>query len=40
MINGYMTTKEIVEKWNITPRRVRTMFVNGQLQGASKLGRE
>lgn len=40
MIDGYMTIKEIAEKWNVTPRRVRAMCLNGQIDGASKLGRE
>lgn len=40
MIEGYMTINEIAEKWNLTPRRVRTMCLNGQIEGAAKLGRE
>lgn len=40
MIEGYLTITEIAEKWNITPRRVRAMCQKGQIEGASKLGRE
>ena len=40
MIEGYLTIKEIAEKWNITPRRVRAMCQKNQIEGASKLGRE
>lgn len=40
MIVGYLTINEIAEKWNITPRRVRAMCLNGQIVGAAKLGRE
>lgn len=40
MIEGYLTIKEIAKKWKITPRRVRAMCLNGQIDGAAKLGRE
>lgn len=40
IINGYLSINEISKKWNLTPRRVRTMCLNGQIDGASKLGRE
>lgn len=39
MINGYLTINEVAEKWNISPRRVRTMCLNGQIVGAAKLGK-
>lgn len=40
MINGYLSIKEVAEKWNITPRRVRVLCETGRIEGASKLGRE
>ena len=39
MIDGYFTINEIAEKWEVTPRRVRAMCMNGQIVGAAKLGR-
>lgn len=40
MIDGYMTINEVAKKWEVTPRRVRAMCANGQIEGAAKLGRE
>lgn len=40
MIDGYFTINEIAEKWGITSRRIRTMCINGQIEGAAKFGRE
>lgn len=40
MINGYMSIKEVAEKWDITPRRVRVLCETGRIEGAAKLGRE
>lgn len=40
MIKGYMSIKEVAEKWEITPRRVRVLCETGRIAGASKLGRE
>ena len=40
MINGYLSINDVAEKWNLSPRRVRGMCLNGQIPGASKLGRE
>ena len=40
MINGYMSIKEVAEKWNVTPRRVRVVCETGRIEGAAKLGRE
>lgn len=40
MIDGYLTISEVAEKWGVTPRRIRTLCSNGQIEGASKLGRE
>lgn len=40
MIEGYMSIKEIAEKWSLSPRRVRAMCANGLISGAAKLGKE
>lgn len=40
MIIGYLTIKEVAEKWDITPRRVRVLCETGRIEGAAKLGRE
>ena len=40
MIDGYMTINELAEKWGVTPRRIRAMCANGQIEGAAKLERE
>lgn len=39
MIDGYLTINEAAENWNVSARRVRTMCLNGQIEGAAKLGR-
>lgn len=39
MIKGYMSITEIAKKWNLTPRRVRAMCAEGQIEGAAKLGK-
>ena len=38
MIEGYLTVNEIAEKWDVSPRRVRAMCLNGQIPKAEKLG--
>ena len=40
MIKGYISVNDVAEKWNLSPRRVRTMCQEGKIEGASKLGRE
>lgn len=40
MIEGYLTINEMAEKWDVTPRRVRKMCLDGKIKGAAKLGRE
>lgn len=40
MIKGYMSIKEVAEKWDVTPRRVRVLCETGRIEGAAKLGRE
>ena len=39
MIDGYLSISEVAKKWKLTPRRVRAMCENGQIDGAAKLGR-
>ena len=34
----FMTTKEAVEKWNISERRVRQLLQDGRIEGAVKVG--
>ena len=34
-----MTTKQAAEKWSISDRRVRTLCVNGQIDGAWREGK-
>lgn len=38
MIEGYLSIKEIAEKWGITPRRVQVLCVTGRIKGAGKIG--
>ena len=40
MINGYMSIKEVADKWNISPRRVRELCETGRIDGAAKVRRE
>lgn len=40
MIKGYLSVNDTAEKWGITARHVRGMCLNGQIEGAAKLGRE
>lgn len=37
-MNGYMTTKEAAEKWNITVRQVQNHCKNGRIKGVLKIG--
>ena len=34
----FMTTKEAVEKWNISERRIRQLLQEGRIEGAVKVG--
>ena len=34
----FMTTKEAVEKWNISERRIRRLIQEGRIEGAEKIG--
>ena len=37
-MDGYLTIKEMAEKWNITARSVQKMCVDGRIKGAQRLG--
>ena len=34
----FMTTKEAVQKWNISERRIRQLLQDGRIEGAVKVG--
>lgn len=40
MIEGYITIKEIAEKWDMTPRWVQKLCAGGKIPGAVKFGRD
>lgn len=40
MIEGYVTVKEIAEKWRLKPRTVQIMCAEGRIEGAYKFGRD
>ena len=35
----YLTTVEMSKKWNITPRRIGVLCVEGRIEGAVKKGK-
>ena len=37
-MEGFLTIKEIAEKWNITRRQVQKLCSDGKIPGASKFG--
>lgn len=37
-MKGYLTVDEVALKWNVTPRRVRTLCISGVIDGAEKFG--
>lgn len=37
-MNGFMTTKEAAERWNITVRQVQNHCKNGRIIGVMKIG--
>lgn len=39
-MEGYLTIKEVADKWNVTPRRVQRMCLDGKINGAQKFGRD
>lgn len=38
MIEGYVSIREMAEKWNLTPRRIQVLCVTGRIPGAGKIG--
>ena len=38
MVEGYLTIDEVAKKWDISPRRVRTLCTSGRIPGAEKFG--
>lgn len=40
MVDGIMTINEVAKIWGLTPSRIRTMCLNAQIEGVTKLGRE
>lgn len=38
MIEGYVSIREIAEKWGITPRRVQVLCATGRIERAGKIG--
>lgn len=40
MFEGYVTVKEIAEKWELKVRTVQIMCSNGRINGAVKFGRD
>lgn len=40
MIGGFITVKDVAEKWNISPRTVQILCAGGKIEGAIKFGRE
>ena len=39
-MEGYMTIKQAAEKWEVTPRRIQKLCVDGRIDGATKFGRD
>ena len=39
-LDGYLTTKQVAEKWNVSERKVSDMCKNGKIEGAKKEGRQ
>lgn len=38
-MEGYLTIKEVAEKWGISSRRVQKMCSEGKIDGVTKFGR-
>ena len=38
-MEGFLTIKDVAEKWNITGRQVQKMCSDGKIPGASKFGK-
>lgn len=39
-MEGYLTIKQVAEKWNISSRRVQVLCSSGRIEGAVKFGRD
>ena len=39
-MDGYLTIKEVANRWKLTTRRVQKMCSDGLIPGASKFGRD
>ena len=37
-MEGYWTIKETSEQWNLSPRRINTLCVEGRIKGAFQFG--
>lgn len=40
MIEGYITVKELAEKWGVTTRTIQVMCADGRIENAVKFGRD
>lgn len=40
MIEGYVTAKELAEKWGVTTRTIQVMCSDGRIENAVKFGRD
>jgi len=40
VIEGYITAKELAEKWDVTTRTIQVMCSDGRIKGAVKFGRD
>ena len=40
MVNGYVTAKDISQKWGVTIRTVQMMCAEGRIDGVIKFGRD
>lgn len=38
-MDGYLTIKEVADKWGISTRRVQKMCSEGMIEGVTKFGR-
>ena len=39
-MEGYLTIKQVAEKWNISPRQVQVLCSSGRIEGAVTFGRD
>jgi len=38
MIEGYVTVNDMAERWNLNPRTVQAMCVEGKIEGVTRFG--